>query len=262
MFDEWNRYARVFSALSITRENKSRVGVAGSISAEPLFAFYALNMTGASVSMLSYPDFLPTGMWNTMIKAEKLTDLVISDIFVTPDLWRELQQQKEELGLKNIILVHSLLGGPCTGPAELVFNEFNYHTLKTMSGTVFMDELLEKYKDTEIYIAKENGENLAFISHTSGTTKGTRKPLPFTNRAVNAVATGYKLENRNKILGDAAKGHVRIVPSFDFSSFFNMSGIINASFAQGDTVVLTFFGFLHPKIVRTVKYYKPKEGNE
>ena len=195
-------------------------------------------------------------MWKTIIKAEKLTDLVISDIFVTPDLWRELQQQKQELGLKNIILVHSLLGGPCTGSAELVFNEFNYHALKTMNGTVFMDELLEKHKDADIYIAKENGEYLALISHTSGTTKGTRKPLPFTNRAINAVATSYSLENRNKVLGDTAKGHVRIAPSFDFSSFFNMSGIINASFAQGDTVVLTFFGFLHPKFVRAAKYYK------
>ena len=134
MFDEWDRYARVFSALGITWENRSRVGIAGSISAEPLFAFYALNMTGASVSMLSYPDFLPTGMWKTMVRAEKLTDLIISDIMVTPDLWRELVQVKEELGLRHILLVHSLLGGPCTGPAELVFNEFNYHALKRMEN--------------------------------------------------------------------------------------------------------------------------------
>ena len=61
MFTEWERYARVFSALGITGENKSRVAIGGTISAEPLFAFYALNMTGAEVSMFSYPDFLSGG---------------------------------------------------------------------------------------------------------------------------------------------------------------------------------------------------------
>ena len=61
MFDEWERYARVFSALGMTEENAARVGIAGTISAEPLFAFYGLNMVGAGVSMLSYPDFLSGG---------------------------------------------------------------------------------------------------------------------------------------------------------------------------------------------------------
>ena len=53
MFEEWERYARVFSALGMTEANASRVGIAGTISAEPLFAFYGLNMTGAEVSMFS-----------------------------------------------------------------------------------------------------------------------------------------------------------------------------------------------------------------
>ncbi len=49
MFTEWEHYARVISALGITAENKSRVGLAGSISAEPLFCFYGLNMTGGTL---------------------------------------------------------------------------------------------------------------------------------------------------------------------------------------------------------------------
>ena len=63
MFEQWDRYARVFSALGMTGANGARVGIAGTISAEPIFAFYGLNMTGATVSMLSYPDFLPSGEW-------------------------------------------------------------------------------------------------------------------------------------------------------------------------------------------------------
>ena len=44
MFREWERYASVFSALGMTGENRSRVGLLGSTSAEAIFAFYGLNM--------------------------------------------------------------------------------------------------------------------------------------------------------------------------------------------------------------------------
>jgi acyl-coenzyme A synthetase/AMP-(fatty) acid ligase len=35
-----------------------------------------------------------------------------------------------------------------------------------------------------------------------------------------------------------------------------MCGMLHANLARGDCVVLTFFGFLHPKFVRAVKYYR------
>jgi hypothetical protein len=73
MFAEWERYARVFTGLGITGKNGSRAAIGGTISAEPLFAFYGLNMTGAEVSMFSYPDFLPGGQWKTMLEKEKIT---------------------------------------------------------------------------------------------------------------------------------------------------------------------------------------------
>lgn len=254
MFEEWERYARVFSALGMTEANASRVGIAGTISAEPLFAFYGLNMTGASVSMLSYPDFLPGGQWKTMVEKEKLTDLLLSDIMITPDLWPEIEKLKKELGLRNVIFLHSRLGGPCTGPAELVYDEFNQYMLKRLRGTVFMEDLLGQYACAPVQYGSGDPDHLAVITHTSGTTKGTRKPLPFTDRAVNAVATNFGPGFRGLIKGDAPE-QLRLAPSFDFSSFLCMCGIVNSSLAVGDTVVLTFFGFMHPKFVRAVGYY-------
>ena len=254
MFEEWERYARVFSALGMTEANASRVGIAGTISAEPLFAFYGLNMTGASVSMLSYPDFLPGGQWKTMIEKEKLTDLLLSDIMITPDLWPEIEKLKKELGLRNVIFLHSRLGGPCTGPAELVYDEFNQYMLKRLRGTVFMEDLLVQYACAPVQYGSGDPDHLAVITHTSGTTKGTRKPLPFTDRAVNSVATNFGPGFRGLIKGDAPE-QLRLAPSFDFSSFLCMCGVVNSSLAVGDTVVLTFFGFMHPKFVRAVGYY-------
>ena len=167
MFGEWERYARVFSALGMTEENAARVGIAGTISAEPLFAFYGLNMTGASVSMLSYPDFLPGGQWKAMVEREKLTDLVLSDIMITPELWPELEKAREELGLRNILFLHSRLGGPCTGPAELVYDEFNHQMLRRR-GAVFMDDLLKKYASAPVKYGSGDPDHLAIITHTSG----------------------------------------------------------------------------------------------
>jgi acyl-coenzyme A synthetase/AMP-(fatty) acid ligase len=168
---------------------------------------------------------------------------------VTPDLWRDIQRNRYDLGLRNVILLHSKLGGPCVGPAELVFDEFNYHALKTMDGTVFMNDLIPEYSETEISYGSDDAERIAIITHTSGTTKGTRKPLPYTNRAINSTAMAHRT-------AFGSRGHhLRIAPSFDFSSFLNMN-LVNGAFTAGDIVVLTFFGFLHPKFVRAVDYYK------
>ena len=256
MFAEWERYARVFSALGMTGSDGSRVAIGGTISAEPLFAFYALNMTGAEVSMFSYPDFLPGGQWKTMAEKERITDLVLSDIMISPDMWPDILQTKEELGIRNIVLLHSRLGGPCAGPAETVYNEVNYCMLRSLDTTTFMTDLLSRYWDAEPHIAKDDPQRIAIITHTSGTTKGTRKPLPYTNKSVNLVATSYI-----KLLGatdDAVRAEApsRIAPSFDFSSFLCMCGAVNAFFAIGGTVVLTFFGFMHPKFIRAVTYYR------
>ena len=46
MFHEWERYASVFSALGITGENHSRVGLLGSTSAETVFTIYGLIYPG------------------------------------------------------------------------------------------------------------------------------------------------------------------------------------------------------------------------
>ena len=206
--------------------------------------------------MLSYPDFLPSGRWRTMVEKEKITDLVLSDIMITPDMWPSIEKAKEELGLRNIILLHSRLGGPCSGPAELVYNEFNCKMLRRLDGTVFMDDLLKKHANTPITYGSGDPEHIAVITHTSGTTKGTRKPLPYTDRAVNSVASNAKGIYQRMVGKDPSKERFRIMPSFDFSSFLCMCGLVNVSLAGADCVVLTFFGFMHPKFVRAVGYYR------
>ena len=255
MFNEWDRYAKVFSALGITSENGSRVALAGTITAEPLFALYALNMTGAEVSLFSYPDFLPNGLWKDMLEKENITDLIISDIMVTSEMWEKIKAAKDELSIRNVILIHSLMGGPTVGPAELVYNEFNYHSLRRKPDTLFMNDLLDKYKNEEIKYDESDGSRLAFITHTSGTTKGTRKMLPFTdkvfNTAVEAIPGGFRAFVPAK---DAEKQLTNLLV-FDYSSIMGLCGMVHRSLLSGDIIVMTFFGFMHPKFVRAIDYY-------
>ena len=255
MLAEWERYARAFTGVGIGYENSSRVALCGTISAEPVFALYGLNMVGAEVSLFSYPDFLPHGMWKEMIEKEKITDLIISDLVATPEVWKEILAIKEKCGLRNVILMHSLMGGPTVGPAELVLNEVNYHRLRRKSETVFMDELIEEYQHTEIRYDESAGERIAFITHTSGTTKGTRKLLPYTDKTFNASLDVIPGGARSFIKGHDDGEQLRIIQLFDFSSIMALAGLLNSAFITGETIVLTFFGFLHPKFIRAIDYY-------
>jgi len=173
---------------------------------------------------------------------------------VTPQLWQEISAAREELGLRNVILVHSLLGGPGVGPCELIYNEFNYHALRRIPGTVFMSDLLETYKDTPVRYSRMNGDSIAVITHTSGTTKGVRKPLPYTDRAVNIKTSKQKSALQQMTRTDGGK-QLRVLLEFDFSSYLILCGLTNGSLANGDTVILTCFGFLHPKFIKAVDHY-------
>ncbi len=255
MYGEWERYARVFSALDICSGRNSRVALCGVISAETIFALFGLNMTGAEVSLFSYPDFLPGGMWKSMMEHEKITDLIIADIMVTPEIRQELEKVRQDFGLRNIILLHSLMGGPTVGPAELTWNEINYHMLRRPPGTVFMDELLEKYRYESVTYDESEGERLAFILHTSGTAHGTRKPLPFTDRVFNDSFNAIPGGLHSFMEGRDDGKPLRVLQVFDFSSIMSLAGQLCAPLCAGDTVITTYFGFMHPKFIRAVEYY-------
>ena len=264
MFEQWDRYARVFSGLGITGDNHSRAAIVGAICAEPLFALYGLNMTGATVSMLPASDLLPGGRWKSLIEKEHITDLIVSDLLVSPQMWQELRRAKAEFGLRNVLLLHTRLGGPCLGYAEMLYSEFNYHALRRLPDARFMDDLIAEYADTPIHYGRDGGDEIALICHTSGA----REPLPYTDRQVNAIASaspdgtvpataGYLTqewgpENKDPLI------HKRLVllPPFDFSAASSVNDFANMSFAAGNAIVTTLFGAWHPKLVRAFSYYK------
>ena len=255
MFAEWERYARAFSALGICAENGSRAAVCGVIAAEPLFALFGLNMTGAEVSLFPNQLFRPNGMWKDMLAKEKVTDLIVSDILVTPQIREEIEAAKEELGLRSVIYVHSRLGGPTVGPAELTYNEYNYHLLKGRAGSVFMNDLIVQHADAPIRYDESAGDRTAFSVLSPDAAQGARRPLRLTDRMfndmLNRLPKGYHPFAKG---ADAAKPF-RVVQSFDFGSGFSLLAQTVSTLAAGDTLVTTFFGAAHPKFLRAIGYY-------
>lgn len=255
MYSEWEHYARAFSALDICCDNNSRVALCGVISAESIFALFGLNMTGAEVSLFSYQDFLPGGRWKTMIEDEKITDLIIADIMVTPEIRQEIENIRDKSELRNVIYIHSLMGGPAVGPAELTYNEINYHMLMRTPGVVFMDELLAAYRYTPVKRDESTGDRPAFILHAKGTSDRTEKPLQFTDKDFNDLLNAVPKGMHSFIKGSDDGRPLRILLPFDFSSVMSLSAGLCLALCAGDTVVTTYFGFIHPKFVRAVGYY-------
>ncbi|MBR3166026.1 MAG: AMP-binding protein, partial [Lachnospiraceae bacterium] len=82
MFRRIDRYAEVFSALGITGKNRARAALVSMACVEPIIAFFALNMTGTSVSMLPELDYFDPDSLKRIVEEEGITDLVVPDIMM------------------------------------------------------------------------------------------------------------------------------------------------------------------------------------
>ncbi len=101
----WELYAEVFSALGICESNGSRAAMTGMPAAETIIAFYALNMTGTSVSMVHMSDLRDPARWERMVREEGITDLVLADILIDPDLFDRIVRERSRLGIRRIIVL-------------------------------------------------------------------------------------------------------------------------------------------------------------
>ena len=118
MFRYWEKYAEAFSAVKITGKNRSRAALIATPLTESIFAFYGLNMTGASVSLIYHFDLYDDKNIRNMIEKEKITDLIVSELYAFPKLMKRLLRDREMLGLRNIIVLQSPMGGEYAIPAH------------------------------------------------------------------------------------------------------------------------------------------------
>ena len=251
MFREWDRYASVFSALGITGENHSRVGILGSTCAEVIFSFYALNMTGADVSVIpTYSSLTPKKIIHT-IGSEHLTEFIITDDFARANLINELLVRQKELRLRHVIVLHVPLTGVTVHKMLGAAQEAKYAHLKSVYGPICMDELLKAYGNHPVFYASEESADTALILHTSGTTGGAGKPVPLSDQAVNEAAASFYEMKSLKLPWDNLVTAVIV----DLSNAYGMIDQVHLPFAMGAAVVVTPGGVLNPWFYRAIPKY-------
>lgn len=248
MFREWERYASVFSALGMTAENRSRVGILGSTCAEGIFAFYGLNMVGADVSLVpSYSSLTPRKVVET-IRSEKLTDFIVTDDFAQANLIQELLSRQSELALRNILVLHVPVTGVTVNGALSAVQEAKHLYMQGLFGPVCMDTLLAVYGDHPVNYASEASGDTAVILHTSGTTGGTGKPVALSDRAVNAAAACfYKYEGLELPWENLVTAVI-----VDLSNAYSLIDQVHLPFAVGATVVCAPGGILNPWFYKAI----------
>ena len=240
MFRLWDRYAEVFSALKINEKNLSRAAVIGMASGEVVASIYALNMTGASISSVPSMEIFFLERFEQLIIAEKITDVVICSTFARPEVLKMLLSKKEELGLRNIIVLHDSDKGLPNGSMEKMAIRMAYQQIKNMPGILFMHKLLEKYEATPITYGTSESTEASLIVHTSGTTKGIHKPIPHSDKGVNsAVASFLTHPEFSQFAGK------RTIFSGDASGAYAIIDMLHLPLALGcPIVIIPSFGFL------------------
>ena len=233
MFRRWDLYAEVFSALGISEKNGSRIAMTGTPAAETVIAFYALNMTGASVSMLHISDLRDPERWKRMAAEEGITDLVLADNMIDRDLLDRIVRERSSLGIRRIIVLQIPLCEDYLSEEEKIRRRTALRGIRDYKGVLFMDDLLKRYEAYDIICGKKK-DNAAVIAHTSGTVKGIHKPVPLSDTGLNEAASAFLESDRFKKL----KGRASCMLFMDMSSAYAMTDMVHLPLAFGGRIIL------------------------
>ena len=233
MFRKWQLYAEAFSALGICKDSVSRAAMTGVPAAETVIAFYALNMTGTSVSMVHMSDLRDSDRWELMVKEEGITDLVLADSVLDPGLMDRIVRERTRLGLRHIIVLQISIAEEYLSDDERLRRRAIRRRLREYRGVLFMDELLKRYEAYDIAFG-EGSDDAAVIAHTSGTVRGIHKPVPLSDRGLNEAAVSMLGKKRfQKLVGSA------VSPLFmDMSSAYAFTDMVHLTFAFGGRLVM------------------------
>jgi acyl-coenzyme A synthetase/AMP-(fatty) acid ligase len=255
MFRYWERYAEAFTAVHLTGKDKARVGLIGAQQTETVCAFYALNMTGASVSLIYHLDLYDEKRIRNMIEMEKITDLVISEVFAFPKTMERLLRDRKNLGLRNIILLESPMGGEYPIPMLEAIRKTNTLMFREFSGGLLMEDLLREYEATPISYGDEKSTENSIILHTTGTVSGIHKPVPMSDKALNSfVVCALKIKDTYKDF-QAAPKHMVSFMGMNLAWVYAMVDMCHTSLGLGMEMVTLPLGVSNPHYAEAIEKY-------
>ena len=255
MFRYWEKYAEAFSGINLTGKNHSRVALIGTPLTQTIFAFYGLNMTGASVSLIYPFDLFDEKQINSMIEREHITDLLVSELYAFPKLMKRLLRDREMLGLRNVIVLESPMGGEFGVPALELIRNLNKNLFRELDGAILMEDLLKEHEAGPIVYGKNKSIEGAVVLHTTGTVNGMHKPVPMSDKAVNAfVAAALKAKDTLEDLKKAPK-HLVSYLTLNMSWVYAMVDMLHTPLGFGMEVVALPVGGSNPRYSEAIEHY-------
>ena len=255
MFRYWERYAEAFSGSDISGKNHSRVALIGTPLTETVFAFYGLNMTGASVSLIYPFDLFDDKQIQSMIEREGITDLLVSELYAFPQLMKRLLRDRELLGLRNIIVLGSPMGGTFGVPALEFIRNTNKALFSELDGGLLMEDLLKEHEAFPISYGKDRSSDSSVILHTTGTVSGMHKPIPMSDMAMNAAVAGF-IEALDTI-EEFKKRPKHMISSLtlNMSWVYAMADMLHTPLGLGMEVICLPVGGSNPRYSDAIEYY-------
>lgn len=254
MFRKWDRYAEVFSALGMTGKNGSRVALKSDPAAETVFALFALNMSGASVSLTPLIRANDIKRLRGMSENENLTDVILNDSDLDESYLKQVMKEKDELGIRNVIVMHVPKMGEFAYPCDEDESLRRYKRLKKIDGVLFMDDLLAEHEAYPISYFDEMRDD-AMITHTSGTTTGASKPVPMSDRGINETSARLLADSRFEML----KGRASTLLLVELNSAYALYNELMLPLAFGGRVAVLPLAnkiVLNVDTLRALNYYK------
>ena len=255
MFRYWERYAEAFSAMNITGKKRSRVGLIGTPLTETVFAFYGLNMTGASVSLIYHFDLYDDKQIQSMIEREGITDLLISELFAFPRLMKHLLRDRELLGLRNIIVLGCPMGGEYAIPALEFVRNTNREMFSELDGALLMEDLLKEHEAFPISYGKEKSSEGSVILHTTGTVSGMHKPIPMSDQAINAAVACIMESMKTYDDFKKAPKHMVTCLTLNMSWVYAMVDMLHIPLGLGMEIVCVPVGGTNPRYADAIEQY-------
>ena len=239
--------------MHLTGRNHSRVGLIGVQQTETIFAFYALNMTGASVSLIYHLDLYDDKRIRTMIEREKITDLVISEVYAFPKVMKGLLRDRELLGLRNIIVLESPMGGEYALPPLEMVRKLNTSMFRELEGGLVMEDLMKEYEAAPIAYGNEKSSEGSIILHTTGTVSGIHKPVPMADKALNSfVICAMEAKDTYDDFKKAPKKMVSFL-ALCLSWVYSMVDMLHTPLGLGMEVVCLPLGATNPHFANAIE---------
>ncbi|MBP3883326.1 MAG: acyl--CoA ligase [Olsenella sp.] len=255
MFRYWERYAEAFSGAGITGENRSRVALIGTPTAETIFAFYGLNMTGTSVSLIYPLDLFDEKQIHSMVEREGITDLVVAEVWAFPRLMRRLLRDRDLLGLRNVVVLESPMGGEFGIPALEFIRKMNTALFRELSGGLVMEDLLTEYEGMPIAYGSEKSSDSAVILHTTGTVNGIHKPVPMSDKAINAfIPCALKTKDTYDDFQNLPD-HLVSCLTLNMSWVYSMVDMLHMPLGLGMELICLPWGGTNPRYAEAIEYY-------